>query len=913
VTLELLAGLPGDGVPRLVRDAVSVAARAGRTVLLAVPSDEDAIIARSLLSASSPVGVRVATLEGVVEAEWALLGDGRRLAGGLGRDVLLRRALVAAGISQNPGPGAVGVLGALVDRSAHDPRGAANGKGLPGRLVAAVAGYRRSLAAHGMIERADACDRLAASPPADVIAVDGFVDLPREFETLLNGWSAAGAEVSLSVAGRPDREGAAASRAMVGRMRSGGASVRTLEERGGSRAPELERARRELFEGTEPSVGAGAVSLAVTSGEEGEARYIARAVAGLMRNGARPDDVVVVFGDPARHAAWVKRAMCDEGIEADIRASVGVGESAFGAALLRLRSSALDGLSREDMAALVHNAHSGVAMARADQADATWRRGGATRGRTLLREVPSVGPLIAELLDLWRRPIGASEAMRWKKLADRMLANGLAEAAPVPADDALLDAAVHRAFCRSVQEALGLGEGEVCPDELWECFSSSRVMPAGSTRAGRVSVTSVDAAPAEGCAHLVIGGLTASELPRRGGEDRLEGDAVLQALRMLGSESDESEHALEERRAFFLAVAAPRESLTLVRRGSDEEGSPMRESVFWDEFLDLYRAPGTTQAPEVLPRIISESAGAAEPMGHARQARGELCEDSARAELAAISEVSPSEIESYLSCPYKWFVERRVRAQSPDRALDAAAAGRLAHESLARFYREWCASSPRRVTPEVRESAMELAARVAQETLRSAGEADTLEGMALLDLVAPSVVALVGRDAFFLPGCTPTHIEWAFGRSSEMPAMDLGGVALVGRADRIDIGPEGLVIVDYKRTHASTLSQIRASGLVQLQLYAAAASQALGLPVAGGVYRSLKDGSDRGFVLECVGSFSRNDVVSREGLDDLIAEGIAAALDAAGSMREGRIQPTPSADACAYCSAASFCGRAVTR
>jgi RecB family exonuclease len=174
------------------------------------------------------------------------------------------------------------------------------------------------------------------------------------------------------------------------------------------------------------------------------------------------------------------------------------------------------------------------------------------------------------------------------------------------------------------------------------------------------------------------------------------------------------------------------------------------------------------------------------------------------------------------------------------------------------------------------------------------------------------VTALVERDAAFLPDYAPVRIEWEFGRSSGTPAFDLGGVRLAGRADRIDVGPDGLVIVDYKRSHASSLAEIRREGLVQLPLYAAAASDALGLPVAGGLYRSLKEGSDRGFVLPTVpGAFKAADVVDRDAIDGLVSETVGLALRAVARMREGDIGPTPSAPGCRYCSAAGFCDEAV--
>lgn len=912
MSLQVIAGLPGDRVANILRDAVTDASRTDRSALLAVPGDADAVRARAALSGSAPIGIRVATLEGVIEAEWALMGDGRRLARGLGRDVLLARALATAGVSEHPGRGAVAVLGTLAERSGPSLGGPLGTASLADRLVSALAGYRASLLEHGMVERAEVCALLASGPPpAEIIAVDGFIDLVPEFETLLIGWADSGAEVSVSVPWRPDSPGTDATAPLVTRLVSAGATLRVAETGPTARSDELERVRSELFTGSPPMAGSGAVRLGVAVGDEAEARFIARSVAGLVACGALPESIVVAFAAPSRHAAWLRRALADEGIGSDIEASVGVGETPLGGALLGLRGSVRSGLRPRDTGVLLRSRFSGVGAEQADSADADTRRGGSS-GRSARRHTALMSRLVDVVTELKDVPIGPVQAEKWKNLADGLLANGFPGVAPVPGDDGRMDAAAHRAFSRALQEALELGDGEVSEAEFFERFAALRVMTRGAGRPGHVLVTGVDAVPSGEFAHVIIGGLTAAEFPRRGSEDRLTGDAIAHAMNRLGIEVDPGQHAKEERRAFFLAVATARESLTLVRRGADDEGAPLRESVFWDEFLDLYRRPGDPLPPDRLPGIEVANSDSVFLGGAHRHARGELHDEAALAELAAISEVSPSDVESYLACPYKWFVERRVRAEAPDRSLDPAAAGGIAHEALARFYREWAARGQARVTPESRSAAARLAAGIAREVVASAGMPESLEAVTLLDNIVPSVVALIERDAEFLPDSAPAHIEWAFGRSSDVPAIDLGGVALVGRADRIDIGPRGLVVVDYKRTHASTLAEIGRGGLVQLQLYAAAASRNFGLPVAGGVYRSLKTGADRGFVLEGLpGAFFGKDVVGRETLDALISSAVDSAVLAASGMRAGRVEMTPSKEACAYCAAAPFCGKAV--
>jgi RecB family exonuclease len=913
VPLELVTGLSRDRSAEELRRAVARAVAKGRSALMGVPVDADAVSMRERLSGTAPVGVRVATLDGVVESEWALLGDGRRIASGLARDVLLARALVSAGVSEHPGSGAIAMLGMLASRAPEVQLRRAADHDLPGRIVEALAMYRQSLSEHGLIERAAACARLAeALPPAEVIAVEGFIELAPELGALLAGWSASGADVHVSLPWRRESPGTAATTATVDRMIAAGATVRSAEASEAARPAELDRIRRELFAGRRPGPGAGAVALAVADGEEAEARHIARAVAGLIEAGARTGGIVIAFADPARHDAWLRRALRDEGVEARIDMGVGIGETAFGRALLALRACSLGRSTGPETVEFVRSPFSGERADRVDSVIAKWRRAGTGNVRDLLRAAPGLNAIATGAEALRDSAIAAGEARKWKNLADRLLANAYQGVAPVPTGMAAVDASVHRAFCALLHQALELGEGEVTAEEFWERFGVARVGTPGARQPDAVLVTSVDTLPSAGCDHLVLGGLTASEFPRKGSEDRLEGDAIVRAMADLGIDVEEERRERAERRSFFLAVTSPRESLALVRRGADDEGAPLRESMFWDEFLDLYRSPGDPLPDGGPPRIEHVGRAGGRRSGARRAMRGCVSGEDARMALAGIGEVSPSEIETYLACPYRWFIDREVGAKAPEVEVGVALAGQLAHAALARFYREWLARGNARVTAVSLSEAVTLAAECAREMSESAACVERLEERLLIEGIEPMVIALVERDATFLPGFAPVRIEWEFGRSGETPAFDLGDVRLTGRADRIDVGPDGLVVVDYKRSHASSLAEIHRDRLVQLPLYAAAASDALGLPVAGGLYRGLKEGSDRGFVLPVVsGPFKSADVVDRDAIDELLAETVNLALRAVSGMREGSIGPTPCPAACRYCRAAGFCGEAV--
>jgi RecB family exonuclease len=896
-----------------MRDDVAQAALAGRSALLVVPRDMDALRERGLLSAGTPVGVRVATLDGLLQAEWALAGDGRRPAQGLGRDVLLARALVEAGVTPRPARGAVALLGMLSARSTGPISRPAANRCLADRIIAAIAVYRASLTQYGLIEAGEMCEFLAAAPPpARLIAVSGFVELTPDHEALLLGWSAAGADVRLSLPWRPDCAGTSASEHSIRRLTAAGATVSQSQRLSDPRTPELQRLREGLLEGVEPGSPAGAVRMAVADGEEAEARHIASVAAGLIASGASPGSIVVAFADPSRHREWLRRAFEDHGVDADFDVSMDVGQTAFGAAVVQLRAYATGSLDTEGLAVLMRSRFSGVAIEQADASDAEWRGGVRPRGRSVPSQMRHLHVILGDRIGNAEAGIGTEEARRWKNLADVLLANAYPGAAPVTASDAALDASVHRTFCRQLREAVELGSGNVSAVEFWERFAATRVTAGARRVTDHILVTGIDEVPSEAFEHVIIGGLTAAEIPRRGSEDRLEGDAVASVMSRLGIAIDPEEHAREERRAFYLAAVTASASLTLTRQGTSDDGTPSRESVFWDEFLDLYRRPGEplpTQEPLLLQTVTCGDGGL---RGAPRIERGGALDVAAHEGLATITEVSPSQIETYVSCPYRWFIERRIGARAPDEVVDRAAAGRLAHDALARFYREWLDRAPR-ITRESRASAASLAADSVRAASVSLPVPETLEEMALLEAVGPSVLALVDRDADFLPDYAPTYLEWAFGGRSDLPAVEIGGVALKGRADRIDLGPEGLVVVDYKRSHASSLAGIRKDGLLQLQLYAVAASRVLGVPVAGGLYRSLKDGADRGFVLNGVsGAFKAKDLIERDELDALLESAIMTARIATDGMRAGRIEPTPTVDGCRYCAASGFCGRAVT-
>jgi len=911
MSLTIIAGSPGSGGRRSVIEKLARAVADGRSALLVLPTAGQAASARADAAASAPVGLRVGTLEGAIRHEWSLRGDGRAFVEGLPGDILAERALAAAGVAERPGRGAVALLRAIASRTAAvGSMASGSPPGLSGKLLTALMSYGRELQAHGLVEREEAARSLASSPPpAEVVGVSGFTTFKPAEERLLVAWSRS-ADVSIELPWRKGCAGTEAIQPLVDRLVVAGADVTDLGVASDGRPPELLRAASELFAGDPPGPGEGQVRLGVAQGDEAEARLITRTVAELIARGAAPESVAIAFPDLARHVGWATHELRDAGIDAAADIDRAATETPFGRALLRLWAFCRQGMGRDDLVAFLRSSFAGVGLAHADRIDAAVRRKGIAAGSEIVGLSGEAYPLIRECRRLAEQKLDAQSARKWKAMADTLLANAYPGASPVVESDALIDAAAHRAFAALLEQSLALGEGDAGPDELMEAYAASRVRIEAEPSAGSVLVTSLKGLTRAPFDHVVIGGLTASEFPRRGAEERMQGDAVGRVVALLGVQPDPEEHARSERLAFYLAVTAPRCSLTLIRREADDEGAALRESVFWDEFLDLYRVPGATELPDTAPRIERLDATDRRRGGH-RHARGAVLDDRVRAQLAAIDAVSASAVEAYAACPYRWFVERRLDPEAPDVVFDRMAAGSLAHAALALFQVR-LRETEDRVTPRNLSAALELAHACYLEAVAQAPRPQGLAEQRLQADVWPAVERTVRGDATLLPGFVPAYAEWSFGLDDQDEPVDLGGVRLKGRADRIDLGPDGLVITDYKLSASHSLADIEKTGLLQLQLYAAAASQRLDAPVVGGIYRSLKTGDSRGFIDARAGSgFKRNDLVEQDRLRGIIDAAVETARTAVDGMRDGRIEPSPDTTCCQHCAAAAFCPEAM--
>jgi RecB family exonuclease len=274
---------------------------------------------------------------------------------------------------------------------------------------------------------------------------------------------------------------------------------------------------------------------------------------------------------------------------------------------------------------------------------------------------------------------------------------------------------------------------------------------------------------------------------------------------------------------------------------------------------------------------------------------GELLAQLAAARLPGRREepLSATSVENYASCPYKFFLRSVLRArvtEDSDDEINAMAFGRLHHEVLEQLFR--------RLRDEGRfplrgdASELELADEVCDDVVARWRRTEALGHPAIFAVkerqLREQVAALLRAevDSPPSPECRPSLFERAFG------PLEVGGVWLEGKIDRVDVGDGRAVVLDYKTgRRASYAAQVADEALCvtawQLPIYAMAARAELGVAVEARFY-SLREAQPTRAV--------------REPAD--FAERLSAVHAA---MRGGDFAVRPREDACERCNMEHAC------
>lgn len=933
MALQLITGRAITGKTGVLHRAVIQAAQANRSAIVLVPSFGDVRRTRAELADRVPLGIDVQTLDRCAERLWVLHGDGRRIAGEAARRALVRE--VVEKHATNPMENSRGyqeLIASLASRSA--------GMILPDEASAGQHGvlrcleeYRRTCANAGLIERGEVLHRFGERPPlaSAVVAVNRFTDLsPAQLE-FVRGLAQAN-DVYIALNWDDASPATEATAQLVTAFLDAGAAHQhqTAEEP----AAELAHFERRLFHPVDPLRPTGAVSFLTAAGEEAECAVIARAVRREIVEGVPPREIAITFRDVARRAFLLRAALAAERVDCEIDMVVRFEMTALGRALTALFAGIGGVGGREALMSFLLSPYSAAAPADVERLDAWIRRNRVEKATALLKRARDLGDRTAAALDaataLWTLELDERGAEAWKRLMDVLVENGLLRQER-PEVELKLDGSMHTLVVDAATElaALQCGHRNLARS-LMDHIAGSQVHSGGQERDGAVYVTEAHRLRSRRFSTLIIGGLTADEFS----SEKREPLAV-RVLGKLGLPTGTDER-LSERLLFYSVATRARRRLVLARQTSTATGGEIRASAFWDEVGDLYRTADAVRAGEDAP-VTADSLPLAELETAApaftanrrdvrrRVGDGEvIAAESIRGAVAVNAwkdesrEFSVTELETYHSCPYRWFYDRMVRPKELDVAFEARERGALIHAVLAEFYRRHTRQLAKRVTPEGLTASLELLESVwRDEAPRFGGTTRGLVEELSFRRSREWARETVTQDALLFDGFDPVGQEWRFGEQDGRP-FTLGSARLKGSVDRLDAGGQLLLVTDYKSSSAVPGHRSwQGSGHFQVAVYAEAARTHMGGRVAGGFYRSLPSGDLRGFwnadLADPEGWVARNDRMSDGEYDEMIGNVTAAIEAAVKGICSADIAPRPrDGKSCLWCGAKPFCREART-
>jgi ATP-dependent helicase/DNAse subunit B len=699
----------------------------------------------------------------------------------------------------------------------------------------------------------------------------------------------------------------------------------------------LHHLERALFEDNPPvrSAGPGVVRLLEGGGERAELELVAGQIRTLLdHDGVRPEEIAIVHRRPIVVADLLGEVLDAFAIPYALERRRSFADTAIGRALvggLAVATGGVDGRpegSVDDLLAWLRAPGVLEHPELADALEAQARRRGASSGSQARALWESEHwPLdrferISEAARAGSKELLGSIAreLQWLFNAPRRAA------AAVLSEEELKEARALTAGRQALEDLSELVRAapDLAPDarELVGILRGVEVTDGAGSGPGAVAVLDPLALRARRVRALFLCGLQESEFPAPGrpepffSEDERRGLAEASGLR-LGAHQDA---LATERYLLYAAVSRPEELLVLSWHVATDEGVARSPSLFVQDVCDLFddglRAETTHRALGAVAWPGSEaSPGPANPKHNGLGSRGggasgrlePLRDERLLADLDRDRLWSASSLETWAGCPARWFVERMLRAEDLDPPPEPLARGGLAHaalrDTLEGLRRE---TGSARVTPENLERATEL---LREALLVHAGDFPLSVAPERVPGTRRRLESDLERFLRFAAEradrLEPAHLELAFGFTEEeaaggLPPLDLGdGVRLRGRIDRVDVSPDGeLVVYDYKSSRALEAGKWLDERSLQVALYMRVCEQHLQAKVVGGFYQPLSGrdlrprgllAEDSGVELECV----RGDVRERPEFELLLDEAVAEAREAARQARSGALEARP--------------------
>ena len=829
-------------------------------------------------------GQRVLAFDAWVEEAWGLFGDGRAIVGASERDMLIAALLRKDG-TMGCRVGTVRLLSSIVADglgfpeldAALDGRRAAGLSDSENGLLDFIGLYRDALRSLGLVERGEALSKLAGE----------LADAPGRFAMKLRSFD----------------EAAPAETAFFERLADAGFEVESL---GPDRAPngaceELRALRERLFGPSgDPVSVSGGLELLLPTGRYARTAALSARVVEEVFESRRSRQVDVVEGYPVVVScnnalatfSELSSSLASAGISCAVRGSRPFSETAFGRAFMsiaRFVGGPDETRTPSMLSDFMASPFSGVGVEAAYRFDAAWRQ-----DRELANDKDAMLRFLEESSDwaeLYLEVVESGDALQVKGLIERSISarSGWSEAFRAEQLQAL------SALVETGNAAIRFGVPFL---EVLDLLAARRVSvsagirPEGDGSSGpEVLVCEEPCAaclPEDSCQVLFSCDMSASACPVR-----TEKGAKESLFEKLGI-ACRADALARARSRFARVVSVPFRKLVLERELNTVDADESYPSVMYEEVLDCYRRDLTSddeldrtfKVPKALLEFVSsegeERFGSALPSGDCSfdgfsprelSATGSISEDR-RDDIVVTfagdkAALSPTQVESYLECPYKWFSLRRLRLESLDMGFGSMEMGILVHDVMSHFYEAFQAEEPcGRVVEDNVEAAERVVRRVFAERFekqRHCGRSNRVAPIGAIeaaqdDELLEKTVRFVRQEADFLPGFRPRYSELTFGKDDP---VTYAGFALMGSIDRIDVDDQGrAVVVDYKGSLGDSSKGAymllpkdfdASAGFalprkVQTLMYAQVARRKLGLDVVGALYVNYGNGSGAGAI-----------------------------------------------------------------
>ena len=967
--LTLLAGPANAGKVALLLDRYL--ADIGREPVLIVPNRADIDrVERDLLERSGALlGGRIGTFDDMFEEIARGSETFCPVASDAQRVLVAQRALASVPLN-GLGPSArrSGFVSVLLSALGELQSGLIEPGAMDGDLGRLYAAYRVELDRAGLWDRdllrARAAERIASELDAwqgRPVFAYGFEDLTGAEWRLLEAL-AGRTDVTVSLPYEPGRLAFSAVQSTAEDLaRLAGDRIEELPPRFGEVAhPAIAHVERSLFSdrAVPPVEIGGAVRFLESAGTRAALELVADEILDLVRTGIAPEQIGVVCPSLERFAGPVETAFGTAGVSYALEGPVRLARTTFGAALVALLRFAWAGADRTALFSYLRSPFSGLPRHQVDFAEGRLRGRAVAGAERVAEEVEKLRPGALKAVEALRAGHDPLEAAA--EQARAMSAVGHNPSDPVATEETRRDLRAYESIRRLLDELDSwrkLG-GDLSREAILAALEDAVVPGARAGATGRVAILDLARARTRRFDAVFLLGLEEGSLPRRERESPFLDDAE---RRRLGGRLHRAGAVERDRYLFYTACARATRRLYLVREAATDEGAPREPSPFWDDVKALFDpddvARWTVRRPlSALTRPLEEArtdrerlravarleaAAPAEAaalalangwdrrLDRARRAftrRTRLTHPLVLEALGARDSFGVTELERFADCSSAWFVERYLDPKSIDAEVDAKLKGSVAHTTLSRFF----SGLPKelgsdRVEPERVEDAVRFMRACLDDALGGVRmDMTELQRRELDQTLWRDLEALVRAEAETPLPLVPRSFEVSFGsdRSSQalQPGLDLDGIKLSGKIDRIDVDPFSArgIVIDYKSGKAAhSAAEIEKELRLQIPLYMLVLRDLVGIEPLGGLYRPLAGSRRmRGLLRELArddvlppsAGLSDKDYVDDETFWARVESARDKAREFAVRIQEGDVRHDPRGDECpSWCDLWTVC------